>query len=248
MTAPIHKKTIQSEDFNFPGHTEYLEAEFGDGNSLMLLVSDVLKVGVVTGHIPLNDVSRSITKEKIVNKLKVLNKSLREDFTIRKPRIAVLGLNPHAGDKGLIGKEEQDIIIPAIEEAKNKGIMALGPYPADGLFGSNNLSKFDAILAMYHDQGLIPFKTISFSSGVNFTAGLPIVRTSPDHGTAFEIAGQGTADEESFRQAVYYAIDIFRNRKSNKEISKDPLKSYDISKMDDKLDDRLPKEEEKEQL
>ena len=247
VTAPIHKKNIQSENFNFPGHTEYLEAEFGDGNSLMLLVSDVLKVGVVTGHIPLNEVSQSITKEKIVNKLKVLNKSLREDFTIRKPRIAVLGLNPHAGDKGLIGKEEQDIIIPAIEEAKNKGIMALGPYPADGLFGSNNLSRFDAILAMYHDQGLIPFKTISFSSGVNFTAGLPIVRTSPDHGTAFEIAGQGAADEESFRQAVYYAIDIFRNRKSNKEISKNPLKSYDISKMDDKLDDRLPKEE-KEQL
>ncbi len=245
VTAPIHKKNIQSEDFKFPGHTEYLEDEFGNGGSLMLLISDVLKVGVVTGHIPLTDVSKSITKEKIVAKLKILNKSLKEDFTIRKPRIAVLGLNPHAGDDGLIGQEEQDIIIPAIEEAKNKGIMALGPYPADGLFGSNNLSKFDAILAMYHDQGLIPFKTISFSSGVNFTAGLPIIRTSPDHGTAFEIAGQGTADEESFRQAVYSAIDIFKNRNSNEELSKNPLKSYDISKMDDKFDDRNAPVEEK---
>ncbi|WP_066628248.1 4-hydroxythreonine-4-phosphate dehydrogenase PdxA [Labilibacter marinus] len=243
VTAPIHKKNIQSDDFKFPGHTEYLESEFGTNGSLMLLISDVLKVGVVTGHIPLNKVSESISKEKIVAKLKILNKSLKEDFTIRKPRIAVLGLNPHAGDDGLMGTEEQDIIIPAIEEAKNKGIMALGPYPADGLFGSNNLSKFDAILAMYHDQGLAPFKTISFSSGVNFTAGLPIIRTSPDHGTAFEIAGQGEADAESFRQAIYSAIDIFKSRDQYKEISKNPLKSYDISKMDDKLDDRLPREE-----
>ena len=244
VTAPIHKKNIQSDKFKFPGHTEFLEAEFGTNGSLMLLISDVLKVGVVTGHIPLSEVSKSITKEKIVHKLKILNKSLKEDFTIRKPRIAVLGLNPHAGDDGLIGKEEQDIIIPAIEEAKNKGIMALGPYPADGLFGSDGLSKFDAILAMYHDQGLTPFKTISFSSGVNFTAGLPIVRTSPDHGTAFEIAGLGQADEESFRQAVYAAIDVYRNRNSNKELSKNPLRSYDISKLDDKLDDRVPTEEE----
>ncbi len=246
VTAPIHKKNIQSNDFNFPGHTEYLESEFGSNGSLMLLISDVLKVGVVTGHIPVVDVPKSITKEKILNKLNILNKSLKEDFMIRKPRIAVLGLNPHAGDEGLIGKEEQNIIIPAIEEAKSKGIIALGPYPADGLFGSSNLSKFDAILAMYHDQGLIPFKTISFASGVNYTAGLPIVRTSPDHGTAFEIAGQGTANEESLRQAIYSAVDIFNNRKSYKELSKNPLKTYDISKMDDKLDEKLPEEEEEQ--
>ncbi|SMO66174.1 4-hydroxythreonine-4-phosphate dehydrogenase [Saccharicrinis carchari] len=238
VTAPINKANIQSEEFNFPGHTEYLEAEFGGGGSLMLLISDVLKVGVVTGHIPLTEVSNNISKEKILAKLKTLNQTLKEDFTIRKPRIAVLGLNPHAGDDGLIGKEEQEIIIPAIEEAKNKGIMALGPYAADGLFGSNNLAKFDAVLAMYHDQGLIPFKTISFSSGVNFTAGLPIVRTSPDHGTAFDIVGQGMADEESFRQAVYAAIDIFRNRSRNQDLAKNPLKSYDINKMDDKYNDR----------
>lgn len=244
VTAPIHKKNIQSDQFGFPGHTEFLESEFGNNGSLMLLISDVLKVGVVTGHVPLNEVTNYITKEKIVSKLKILNKSLKEDFTIRKPRIAVLGLNPHAGDNGLLGKEEQDIIIPAIEEAKNKGIIALGPYAADGFFGSNNLSKFDAVLAMYHDQGLIPFKTISFSSGVNFTAGLPVVRTSPDHGTAFEIAGQGVANEESFRQAIYSAIDIFRNRDSYKVLSKNPLKSYDISKMDDKLDDAVPQENE----
>ncbi len=242
VTAPIHKKNIQSESFNFPGHTEYLQTEFNSRDSLMFLISDVLKVGVVTGHIPLSEVSKAITKEKILTKLKIMNKSLKEDFTIRKPKIAVLGLNPHSGDNGLIGKEEQEVIIPALEEAKQKNIVALGPYAADGFFGSNNLSKFDAVLAMYHDQGLTPFKTIAFSSGVNFTAGLPIIRTSPDHGTAFEIAGQGVADEESFRQAVYLAIDVFNNRTSYKELSKDPLKSYDISKMDDKLEESLPQE------
>ncbi|MCW3804045.1 4-hydroxythreonine-4-phosphate dehydrogenase PdxA [Plebeiibacterium marinum] len=248
VTAPIHKKNIQSDSFNFPGHTEYLQTEFKSRESLMLLVSDVLKVGVVTGHIPIAEVPQAVTKEKILSKLKILNKTLKEDFTIRKPKIAVLGLNPHAGDNGLIGKEELETIIPAIEEAKQKDIVALGPYPADGFFGSNNLSKFDAVLAMYHDQGLIPFKTISFSSGVNFTAGLPIVRTSPDHGTAFEIAGQGLADEESFRQSVYLAVDVFKNRSSYKDLSKNPLKSYDISKMDDKLDETLPQESEEEQI
>jgi len=242
VTAPIHKKNIQSEEFQFPGHTEYLESEFESEGSLMLLISDVMKVGVVTGHVPVKDVPELITKEKILAKLRILNKSLKEDFTIRKPRIAVLGLNPHAGDNGLIGKEELEVIIPAIEEAKRKDIVALGPYPADGFFGSNNISKFDAILAMYHDQGLIPFKTLSFESGVNFTAGLPVIRTSPDHGTAFEIAGQGIASEESFRQAIYSAIDIYNNRHQNKELSKNPLKSYDISKMDEKLDESLPEE------
>ncbi len=244
VTAPIHKKNIQSENFNFPGHTEYLQSEFKSEESLMLLISEVMRVGVVTGHIPIHKVAESITQDKIIKKLQILNKSLLEDFKIRKPKIAVLGLNPHAGDNGLIGKEELDTIIPAINKAKDMGIMALGPYPADGLFGSENISKFDAILAMYHDQGLIPFKTIAFDKGVNFTAGLPIVRTSPDHGTAFEIAGQDKASEESFRQAIYAAVDIFSNRQEYKELSKNPLKSYDISKLDDKLDEKLPEEQE----
>ncbi|WP_282035647.1 4-hydroxythreonine-4-phosphate dehydrogenase PdxA [Saccharicrinis aurantiacus] len=247
VTAPIHKKNIQSDEFSFPGHTEYLEQKFSDNGSLMLLISDIMKVGVVTGHIPVTQVSNAINTDKIVDKLRILNHSLKNDFTIRKPKIAVLGLNPHAGDNGLIGKEEIDVIIPAIEKAKSLGIMALGPYPADGFFGSNNLSKFDAVLAMYHDQGLIPFKTLSFSNGVNFTAGLPVVRTSPDHGTAFEIAGQDKADPESFRQALYQAIDIYKSRNNNAEISKRPLRSYDISKMDDKLDVELPKEEPKQE-
>ncbi len=248
ITAPIHKKNIQSDHFKFPGHTEYLESEFKSDGSLMLLISDVMRVGVVTGHIPVKDVAASLTQEKIIKKLQILNKSLLEDFRIRKPKIAVLGLNPHAGDNGLIGKEELDIIIPAVNKAKDMNIMAFGPYPADGFFGSSNINKFDAILAMYHDQGLIPFKTIAFDQGVNFTAGLPIVRTSPDHGTAFEIAGQGKANEESFRQAIYSAIDIFNNRDEYKELSKNPLKSYDISKLDDKLDEKLPEASEEDTI
>ncbi len=242
LTAPIHKKNIQSERFNFPGHTEYLQSEFEVNNALMLLVSENLRVGVVTGHIPLGDVPSNITTEKVFSKIKILNNSLKKDFSISKPKIAVLGLNPHAGDGGLIGKEELENILPAINKAKEKGILAFGPYPADGLFGSDNLKKFDAVLAMYHDQGLIPFKTLAFSTGVNYTAGLPIVRTSPDHGTAFEIAGKGEANPNSFRQALYLAIDIYRNRKLNKSLSKNPLKSYDIGKLDEKLDENLPPE------
>lgn len=235
VTAPINKKNIQSPDFHFPGHTEYLEQMLG-GESLMFLVGEKIRVGVVTGHQPLNSVAESITVEQIVKKLRVLNASLKNDFTIRKPRIAVLGLNPHAGDDGLLGTEEKEIIIPAIEQAKKEGIMALGPFAADGLFGSGQAQKFDAILAMYHDQGLIPFKTLEFSNGVNYTAGLPFIRTSPDHGTAYEIAGTNMADESSFRTALFLAVDIFNNRTQNKELSANPLKSFDSIKYQDDND------------
>ena len=197
LTAPINKKNIQSEDFVFPGHTEYLESRINSGKSLMLLISE---------------------------KLNILNKSLIQDFGIRKPKVAVLSLNPHAGDDGLIGSEEKDVIIPAIEKARKSGIMALGPYPADGFFGSSDYSKFDAILAMYHDQGLTAFKALSFDSGVNFTAGLSKVRTSPAHGTAYAIAGTNVASPESFQKALYMAIDVYNNRIQFEELSKDPMK------------------------
>jgi 4-hydroxythreonine-4-phosphate dehydrogenase len=223
VTAPINKDTIQSEDFNFPGHTEYLQDRDGAAESLMFLVSDTLRVGVVTGHIPVNRVSASLTTEKILTKLKLMNTSLREDFWIRKPKIAVLGLNPHASDNGLIGHEEQDIIIPAIDEARANDILAFGPYPADGFFANASYMQFDAVLAMYHDQGLIPFKQIAFESGVNFTAGLKFVRTSPDHGTAYDIAGKNEASEVSFREALFTALHIARNRKEGAELSENPL-------------------------
>ncbi|MCZ4695641.1 4-hydroxythreonine-4-phosphate dehydrogenase PdxA [Ancylomarina euxinus] len=224
LTAPINKKNIQSKNFVFPGHTEYLEARIDSGKSLMLLISEKLRVGVVTGHIPISKVSENITEEKIIDKLDILNKSLIQDFGIRKPKVAVLSLNPHAGDDGLIGSEEKDVIIPAIEKARKSGIMALGPYPADGFFGSNDYSKFDAILAMYHDQGLTAFKALSFDSGVNFTAGLSKVRTSPAHGTAYAIAGTNVASPESFQKALYMAIDVYRNRMEYEVLSKDPMK------------------------
>ncbi len=225
VTAPINKNNVQTDTFHFPGHTEYFAKSFECDDALMLMVSDVLKIGVVTGHIPLEKVSESITKEVILKKLTILNKTLIQDFGIRKPRIAVLGLNPHSGDNGLLGKEEIDVIIPALETARNKGILALGPYPADGFFGSEGFSKFDAVLAMYHDQGLIPFKSMVFDEGVNFTAGLPIIRTSPVHGTAYEIAGKDEANANSFRSAIYLACDLFNNRKLHKEISANPLKT-----------------------
>lgn len=212
VTAPINKKNIQSDEFNFPGHTEYLASYSNEENPLMLMVFNQLRVGVVTGHIPLNEVSKAINEKKILLKLEILKKTLNQDFNITQPKIAVLGLNPHSGDNGLIGKEEQEVILPAIEKARNQNILAFGPYPADGFFASAQYKKFDAVLAMYHDQGLTPFKTISESYGVNFTAGLPIVRTSPDHGTAYDIAGKNIADEASFRNAIYAAEDIYRNR------------------------------------
>lgn len=224
VTAPINKNNIQSDTFNFPGHTEYLEEKFGENSSsLMMLVSDSIRIAVVTGHVPINEVSEKITEELIVKKLSILNESLQKDFTIIRPRIAVLGLNPHAGDDGVIGDEEQRIIQPALRKAEEKGITCFGPYPADGFFGAETYKKFDAVLAMYHDQGLIPFKTIAMETGVNFTAGLPIVRTSPDHGTAYDLAGKNLASEISFQQALYLACDVFKNRKLNEEISANPL-------------------------
>lgn len=230
VTAPINKHNIQSQNFPFKGHTEYLDEKFGKGQSLMLLVSDELRVGLVTGHVPISEIKSNINTEKIIQKLKILEASLSKDFGIRKPKIAVLGLNPHAGDSGTIGSEEKEIIKPAINNCFEKGMLVYGPYPADGFFGSGNYKQFDGILAMYHDQGLIPFKMNSFSSGVNYTAGLPIVRTSPDHGTAYDIAGKKQADEESFRQAIYLACDIFRKRKMQVELSKNPLRSAPVSK------------------
>jgi 4-hydroxythreonine-4-phosphate dehydrogenase len=226
VTAPINKKNIQSTKFHFPGHTEYLEQKFGTGSpALMMLINDVMRVAIVTGHIPVKDIVTELTEKLIVEKLTVLNTSLKKDFAIIRPRIAVLGLNPHAGDDGVIGNEEKDVIIPAIKQAEKLGIICVGPYPADGLFGSGNFSKFDAVLAMYHDQGLIPFKTVSMDSGVNFTAGLPVIRTSPDHGTAYDIAGHNLASEESFRQAMYTAYDIYQNRIRIEDASTNPLKT-----------------------
>ena len=224
VTAPINKKNIQSTSFNFPGHTEYLEKKFRiDSPALMMLVNDVMRVAVVTGHIPVEKVSKELTEKLILEKLTVLNNSLKQDFRIIRPRIAVLALNPHAGDSGVIGNEEQLMIIPAMKQAEAKGIITVGPYPADGFFGSGTFGKFDAVLAIYHDQGLIPFKTISMDSGVNYTAGLSVIRTSPDHGTAYDIAGQNIASEESFRQAMYLAYDIYQCRNWDKEIHANPL-------------------------
>jgi len=230
VTAPINKDNIQREDFKFPGHTEYLQERAGASDALMFLVSDTLRVGVVTGHIPLNKVASSITADKILAKLKLMNASLKQDFWIQKPRIAVLGLNPHAGDNGLIGNEEQEIIIPAINEAKANDILAFGPYPADGFFANDSYQKFDAVLAMYHDQGLIPFKQLSFESGVNFTAGLNFVRTSPDHGTAYDIAGKNMASASSFREALFTALHIVKHRRETAELSENPLMITKLSR------------------
>lgn len=224
VTAPINKDNIQSDEFKFPGHTEYLAEKFGKNKELMILASEFMKVAIVTGHIPISEVSSKITKELILHKLAIFENSLKIDFGIRKPRIAVLGLNPHAGDNGLLGKEEEEIIIPAIEEAKEAGILSFGPFPSDGFFGSSDFTKFDGILAMYHDQGLIPFKALVFDKGVNFTAGLSIVRTSPDHGTAYSIAGKNLANPTSLREAILMAVDIYNRRKLNDEISANPLK------------------------
>ena len=211
-TAPLSKDLVQSDDFQFPGHTEYLTEQAGESDSLMFLVHESIRVGVVTGHISLKEVSDKIDKEKIITKLNKMIKSLQKDFGIKKPRVAVLGLNPHAGENGLLGKEEEKVIIPAINEMKSGHHIVSGPFPADGFFGMKTYKQFDGVLAMYHDQGLIPFKTLAFEEGVNYTAGLPFVRTSPDHGTAFAIAGKNEADESSFRNALYLANDIIRQR------------------------------------
>lgn len=223
VTAPINKENIQCPEFHYSGHTEYLNSQFGSGHdSLMMMVSDMMKVALVCNHTPIAKVASMITEERILAKLQVLNASLQNDFHIRRPRIAVMALNPHAGDNGLIGTEEQQIIRPAIEKAKDNGIWAFGPYSADGFFGSGKYVHFDAILAMYHDQGLIPFKSLDMN-GVNFTAGLDIIRTSPDHGTAYDLAGKNTANAESFSHALYMAIDLLRRRAESKEWNQDPL-------------------------
>jgi 4-hydroxythreonine-4-phosphate dehydrogenase len=225
ITAPINKHNIQSPEFSFPGHTEYLQETFQCKDVLMILFHQQLRIATLTGHIPVDQIAKQITAEKLNSKIKLFLDSLTQDFGIRKPRLAVLGLNPHAGDEGVIGTEERKIIAPVIEKWREEGHLVYGPYSADGFFGSLQYKTFDGILGMYHDQSLIPFKTMAFGEGVNFTAGLPIVRTSPDHGTAFDIAGKNVADPSSFRSAVYEAIDILQRRKLYAEISKNPLKS-----------------------
>jgi 4-hydroxythreonine-4-phosphate dehydrogenase len=234
VTAPINKNTIQSDNFSFPGHTEYIEERLGEGNkALMILMNDELRVALVTGHMPVSQIASHISKELIEEKLDIFNNSLKVDFGISSPRIAVLSLNPHAGDNGLLGTEEADIIVPAIQEMSAKGVLCYGPYPSDGFMGSANYTHFDGVLAMYHDQGLAPFKTLAMDNGVNFTAGLPVVRTSPDHGTAYDIAGKGLANEASFRQAIYTAIDVYRNRERDNEAKAHPLRKQYYEKRDD---------------
>ncbi len=234
VTAPINKYTIQSDKFHFPGHTEYIQERIGKGHkALMILMNGSIRVALATGHLPVKDISSALTRELIEEKLAIFNRSLKVDFNIDCPRIAVLALNPHAGDNGLLGDEEQTVILPAMHAAIEKGIQCFGPYAADGFMGSDQLTAFDGVLAMYHDQGLAPFKALAMDEGVNFTAGLPIVRTSPDHGTAYDIAGRGIASEASFRSAVYSAIDIFRNRQIDKEIHSSPLRKQYFDKRDD---------------
>lgn len=224
VTAPINKYNIQSEEFKFPGHTDYLDQEL-EGNALMLMVSGSLRIGLLTDHIPVNEIASHLTEALIRKKIKTINHCLIQDFSINKPKIAVLGLNPHAGDGGVIGSEDEKLIRPVVKKMFEEGVMVFGPYPADGFFGSNQYEKFDAVIATYHDQGLIPFKTLSFGNGVNYTAGLDKIRTSPDHGTAYDIAGKNLANHNSFKEAVYLAIDIYKSRNEYAEISKRPLKT-----------------------
>jgi len=223
VTGPLNKHNVNNQLLPFKGHTEYLAQQAGTNDYLMMMVSGELKVGLVTGHLPLKEVSARLSTELILKKLRLLNKSLKEDFSIQKPKIAVLGLNPHAGEEGLLGNEEKDIIIPAVTEAQKDGMVVYGPFSADGFFGIRQHEKYDAVLAMYHDQGLIPFKYLAFENGVNYTAGLPFVRTSPDHGTAYNIAGKNVAKEDSFRSALYAAIDIVRTRNTNFKLNENPL-------------------------
>jgi 4-hydroxythreonine-4-phosphate dehydrogenase len=223
VTAPINKNTIQSEKFQFPGHTDYLAKEL-NGESLMFMISDNLKVGLLTDHVPLKDIAGKITPELIEKKIAIIKKTLQQDFRISKPKIAILGINPHSGDNGLIGKEDEDVLKPTLQKLREKGTLVYGPYAADSFFGSKNHESFDAIVASYHDQGLIPFKTLSFGEGVNFTAGLSKVRTSPDHGTAFDIAGKDCANINSFKEAVFKAIEIYNTRKEYNKLTENPLK------------------------
>ena len=224
VTAPINKYNIQSEEFKFPGHTDYLDKEL-EGDALMLMVYDDLRVGLLTDHVPVNEVAKHLNEKLISSKIKTIIQTLKQDFEIEKPKVAVLGLNPHSGDNGVIGQEEEKIMKPALKKLFEAGNMVFGPFPADGFFGSAQYEKYDAVIATYHDQGLIPFKTLSFGNGVNYTAGLNKVRTSPDHGTAYEIAGKGVANHESFKDAVYLAIDIYNKRNDYQELIKNPLKT-----------------------
>lgn len=251
VTAPINKKNIQSDTFTFPGHTEYLESVAGDGTkALMILTADNLRVALVTTHLPLAAVPAAITEEAILEKLRIFNRTLHRDFAVQHPRIAVLSLNPHAGEDGLLGTEETEIIIPAIARAKEEQIMAFGPYAADGFFGSGRFVKFDGVLAMYHDQGLTPFKAMAMDAGVNFTAGLPWVRTSPDHGTGYDISGRGEASAQSMRQAIYLGVDIVRNRRQHDLAYSNPLERHVFERKQRSLPSRetTPKETEENEL
>lgn len=239
VTAPIHKKNCQSEEFNFTGHTPYLKNLFGVNDVAMFMVAENIKVALLTEHVAVKDIAQHITKENILSKLNIINKSLKKDFGITKPKIAVLGLNPHAGDEGLIGKEDEEIIKPAIKDAKQKDIFCFGPYPADAFFARGQYEKFDAVLAMYHDQGLIPFKSLAIGEGVNYTAGLEGVRTSPDHGTAFDIAGKGKADESSFREAIFKCVDIINARAEFGSQYKNPLKKISAGMLARAVDQRI---------
>jgi 4-hydroxythreonine-4-phosphate dehydrogenase len=224
VTAPINKYNIQSDDFKFPGHTDYLDQQL-EGDALMLMVNDDLRIGLLTDHLPVNEVAAHLNEALIRKKITTINKTLKQDFRISKPKIAVLCLNPHCGDNGVIGNEDDGVIKPAMKKLFEEGTLVFGPFSADGFFGSGMYEKYDAVIAAYHDQGLVPFKTLSFGSGVNYTAGLEGIRTSPDHGTAYDIAGKGTADFNSFKEAVYLAIDVFHNRNEYREMTKNPLKT-----------------------
>lgn len=230
VTAPINKSNVQTEDFQFPGHTDYLNQEF-EGDALMLMVHDDLRVGLLTDHLPLHDVPGKIDFDLILKKVQTVDQTLRQDFCIERPKIALLGINPHCGDGGVIGSEDDTIMKPAIKELFDRGYMVFGPYPADSFFGSGDYENYDAVLAVYHDQGLIPFKTLAFGKGVNYTAGLNKVRTSPDHGTAFGIAGKGKADHNSFTEALYLALDVFKNRQDYIELKSNALKTQNVGEM-----------------
>jgi 4-hydroxythreonine-4-phosphate dehydrogenase len=242
ITLPIHKKNIQSAQFNFTGHTPYLKQLFGGADVAMLMIAENMRVGLLTEHLPVKEIAQFITRDSIISKLQVIHQSLKKDFGITKPKIAVLGLNPHAGDEGLIGKEEIDIIKPSIKEAKQKDIFCFGPYSADAFFARGQHEKFDAVLAIYHDQGLIPFKSLSLGEGVNYTAGMKAVRTSPDHGTAFDIAGKGIADETSTRQALFSCIDIINNRKEFISQRNNPMRKMSSAVVANAVDERITEE------
>lgn len=239
ITAPLHKYTMQSSEFNFTGHTPYLQQAFKADDVLMLMIAENMRVGLLTEHVAIGEVAKQITKEKIIQKINLLKNSLQKDFGIEKPKIAILGLNPHAGDEGLVGKEEKEIIRPAVLESKKNDVIVMGPYSADAFFARGHHEKFDAVLAMYHDQGLIPFKSLALGEGTNFTAGLSVIRTSPDHGTAFDIAGKNKADESSFRAAIFAAIEIFDTRIEYDDMRKNPLRKISARILANVVDERI---------